>query len=171
MAIKNKKTGTLARKRDFIEIYAKIKELSPLGGYTTTDSKLIYSNYADVKRMNQFWVNQYGFSANDVVYEIFINPTALTINAPDFNSDFNLDFLTAMEVMGINVNPQAFKGTTGDFNTDYNGDYAKIMFEDAVKGRDAYILWRGKELKISIIQDIDDNLGEKIRIVAQVKQA
>jgi len=138
MAIKGKKKGSLARnrKRDFIDIYAKIKVESPTGGWTTSDERNVYSNYADVVRINEYRTAQYGFESSNSAYDIFINPVVIAEN------------------LGA------------DFNEDFNGDFSKLLRDNGLESSNISILFKGKRLKVHFIQDIDDNMGQKLKIVA-----
>jgi len=135
MAIKGKKTGSLARKRDFIQIISDIKVPSPVGGWTSHDQQTIYNNYADLRKISQYRISQYGFESSSIAYDIFINQVELSENLADFNNDFSDDFLVSLKKIGIT------SATT-------------------------HILYNGKKLKVHFITDDDENLGQKLRIVA-----
>lgn len=138
MSIKSKKTGTLgqSRKRDFITILAKLKVQSPLGGWTDGGEQVIYDNYADVRRISEYRTVQYGFESSNILYDIFINPVIIANN------------------LGA------------DFNNDYNNDFSKLLRDKGIESVDIVILYKGKRMKVHFVQDIDDNLGQKLRIVA-----
>lgn len=151
MGIKSKKTGGLSKKRDFIEIILELKGSSFLSDNATLDTVNIYSNYCDLKRVSEYRIAQYGFEASTSVYDIFINPTAITIDGKYYS---------------LNVNKDAMKSGKGDYNDGYNDDFNKSIIQEAVNAHNIHIIYKGQKLKVHFVQDIDDNLGQKLRIVA-----
>lgn len=138
MGIKSKRRGYLAdsRKCDYITVFAKLKVQSPTGGWTTSGERVVYDNYANVRRVSEYRVAQYGFESHNIMYDIFINPVVIAENIG------------------------------ADFNNDWNGDYSKFFRDNGLESANCSILFKGKRLKIHFIQDIDDNLGQKLKIVA-----